>query len=53
MEKKDKNQEFDPEKNKEVKKGPLKPKHKNQYGESSGQSDTNSSRRVGSDEEEE
>lgn len=27
-----KSEEFDPEKHKDIKKGPLKPEHKNQYG---------------------
>ena len=31
-----KNEEFDPEKHKDIKKGPLKPEHKNQYGENPG-----------------
>ncbi|MBJ7880493.1 hypothetical protein [Gelidibacter salicanalis] len=38
--------EFYPEKDKEIKKGPLKPEHKNQYGESSDKKDRNMSERV-------
>lgn len=33
MTKNSKDQEYDPEKNKEIKKGPLKPDHKNQFGD--------------------
>ncbi|WP_170245289.1 hypothetical protein [Gelidibacter salicanalis] len=44
--------EFNPEKNKEVKKGPLKPEHKNQYGETSdNKKDRNMSERVRGEEE--
>lgn len=47
MSQKESNKEFDPEKDKEVKKGPLKPEHKNQYGENPGGKDRNMSERVG------
>lgn len=43
---KHKNTEFDPEKDKDVKNGPLKPKHKNQYGEKHGEKDRNMSKRA-------
>lgn len=42
---KHKHSEFDPEKDKEVKNGPLKPKHKNQYGETSDTNDRNMAER--------
>ncbi|WP_157491877.1 hypothetical protein [Gelidibacter mesophilus] len=38
--------EFDPEKDKEVKKGPLKPEHKNQYGGNPGGKSRNLSGRA-------
>lgn len=43
---KHKNSEFDPEKDKDVKKGPLKPTHKNQYGEKHDEKDRNLSKRA-------
>lgn len=37
---------FDPEKDKDIKKGPLKPEHKNQYGNTSDDKDRTMSERV-------
>lgn len=37
---------FDPEKDKEVKNGPIKPEHKNQYGEKPGGKDRDMAKRV-------
>ncbi|MBA6151420.1 hypothetical protein [Gelidibacter maritimus] len=45
----DDKKEFDPEKDKEIKKGPLKPEHKNQYGGSPNVKERNLSGRVKSD----
>lgn len=42
---KNKKDTFDPEKDKDVKKGPLKPDHKNQYGEKSEDRERNMSNR--------
>jgi hypothetical protein len=50
---KSKNKEFDPEKNKEVKNGPLKPKHVNQYGEKHDEKDRNMSEREDGEEDNE
>lgn len=49
MTKQNKNSEFDPEKDKEVKKGPLKPAHKNQYGEKHDENDRDLSKRAKDD----
>lgn len=43
---KEDSKEYNPEKDKEIKKGPLKPKHKNQYGESTDKNERNLSKRV-------
>lgn len=46
MSKNEKDHEFDPEKHKEIKKGPLKPEHKNQYGTSDGGKDQDEPKRA-------
>ncbi|WP_190246303.1 hypothetical protein [Gelidibacter gilvus] len=45
-----KNEEFDPEKHKDIKKGPLKPEHKNQYGEKPGGKDRDLAKRAEAEE---
>lgn len=51
MEDKKKNQEFDPEKHKEIENGPLKSEHKNQYGEHPGDKHRDLSKRTEAEEE--
>lgn len=51
MTKKNKDKEYDPEKDKEIKKGPLKPEHKNQYGEEPGNEDRDLPKRGSSEKE--
>lgn len=45
-------QEYDPEKDKDIKKGPLKPEHKNQYGKTTGGEDRELPKRATSKKEE-
>lgn len=46
MSDKKKEDEFDPEEHKEVENGPIKPKHKNQYGENPGGKDRDLAKRA-------